>query len=163
MSKFWPVLGSFLFLVLAPGTVAGLAPWLISHWHAGPHASVAMAAPGVVLIALGLIPLLDSFRRFAVEGLGTPAPIAPTRHLVVSGFYRFVRNPMYVGVVSLVLGQALVFASLALAAYGLAIWLTMHLFVVFYEEPKLHRSFGAEYDAFRAAVPRWLPRMRGWE
>ena len=159
-SKLASVTGSLIFLVIAPGTVAGLVPWLISHWAAGP--SVALAVPGAVFIAVGLIPLLDSFRRFAVEGLGTPAPVAPTRYLVVSGFYRFVRNPMYVGVVAVILGQALVFASLPLLLYGVAAWLAMHLFVVFYEEPKLRRSFGADYDAFRAAVPRWLPRLRPW-
>ena len=100
--------------------------------------------------------------RFAIEGLGTPAPIAPTRHLVVTGFYRHVRNPMYVAVLAVILGQALLFANARLLAYGAAFWLACHLFVVFYEEPTLRRSFGADYDAFRANVPRWIPRLRPW-
>jgi len=164
MRKTLALAGSFLFLLVAPGTVAGLVPWAITHWHFQPtlFRHDVNHVLGAFLIALGLVPLLESFARFALKGLGTPAPVLPTRHLVVSGFYRHVRNPMYVGVVAIVLGQAVLFADTRLLGYAALLWLFMHLFVVAYEEPRLHRTFGAEYDAFRAHVPRWLPRLRPW-
>jgi protein-S-isoprenylcysteine O-methyltransferase Ste14 len=115
------------------------------------------------LVGLGIIPVLESFARFAWKGLGTPAPIAPTKHLVVSGFYRYVRNPMYVGVVSAILGQALLFGDVRLLAYAAAVWLATFLFVVVYEEPALRRQFGEEYANFRKHVPRWIPRLRPWK
>lgn len=151
--------GSFAFLLIAPGTVAGVVPWLITHWRWKAGHSGALAGAGVAFIVFGLTPLVESFARFAWKGLGTPAPVAPTRHLVVSGFYRYARNPMYLGVVAIVTGEALLFADVDLLIYALAAWLTMHAFVVFYEEPKLGRTFGAEYTAFCAQVPRWLPRL----
>ena len=106
--------------------------------------------------------LLDSFGRFALLGLGTPAPVAPPRHLVVSGLYRRVRNPMYVAVLALVLGQALLLGHAVLLEYAAAAWAGFHLFVLLYEEPTLRRSFGAEYERFCANVPRWIPRLRAW-
>ncbi len=158
------IIGSAIFLVIAPGFVAGLVPWWISRWRFA-NSFPAMAAfrfAGGLLITLGLIGLLDSFGRFAVQGVGTPAPVFPTRHLVVSGLYRYVRNPMYVAVVSAILGQGLVFGSATLLGYGAVVWLLFHLFVLAYEEPTLQGSFGVEYDAFRAAVPRWIPRFTQW-
>lgn len=80
----------------------------------------------------------------------------------MSGFYRFVRNPMYVAVVTAILGQALLFGSLALAGYAAAVWLCFHAFVLLYEEPTLRKTFGPEYEAFRAHVPRWIPRRTPW-
>jgi protein-S-isoprenylcysteine O-methyltransferase Ste14 len=151
------ILGSAVFLVVAPGTVAGLIPWLISGWRMDAT-PLALRIAGVLLVAAGLPVLLDSFRRFAVEGLGTPAPPLPTRHLVVGGLYRHVRNPMYVAVVATILGQGLLLGNRAVLAYGAAAWLFFHAFVLLYEEPKLRRTFGAEYDAFCARVPRWIPR-----
>lgn len=155
------LVGSLAFLFIAPGTVVGVVPWLITHWQPKSRVSGALTATGIALIVFGLTPLVESFARFAWKGLGTPAPVAPTRHLVASGFYRYVRNPMYLGVVAAVMGQALVFADVDLLVYALAAWLTMHAFVVLYEEPKLRRTFGAEYTEFCAQVPRWLPRWGG--
>jgi protein-S-isoprenylcysteine O-methyltransferase Ste14 len=105
---------------------------------------------------------LDSFIRFAIKGLGTPAPVFPTRHLVVTGLYRYVRNPMYVAVVITILGQGLIFGNAALLEYGGLIWLLFHLFVLIYEEPTLRASFGFEYEHFCTGVPRWIPRFRPW-
>lgn len=113
---------------------------------------------GVLLIAAGTAGLLDSFFRFAVQGLGTPAPVFPTRHLVITGLYRYVRNPMYVAVVSAILGQGLLFGDLRLLEYGAVVFLLVHVFVLFYEEPVLKASFGTEYEVFRANVPRWIPQ-----
>ena len=156
-----PIIGSFVFLVVTPGTVAGLIPWWISHYE--------MLAPflgfeplrwfGVALLALGAVLLIETFARFALQGLGTPAPIYPTKTLVITGSYRFVRNPMYVAVVSLIFGQALLLGNVPVLAYGLVIWLLVHLFVLVYEEPTLQQTFGARYDAYRAGVRRWIPRL----
>ena len=164
MQRTTAVLGSALFFVAAPRLVAGLIPWWLSHWELRPPllGCELTRAFGAVLIVAGLPGIVDSFVRFAREGLGTPAPIAPTRHLVVRGFYRYVRNPIYVGVVAVIAGQAIVFADWGVLLYAALVWLACHLFVVAYEEPTLRRTFGAEYEAFRAQVPRWIPRPTPW-
>jgi protein-S-isoprenylcysteine O-methyltransferase Ste14 len=117
---------------------------------------------GALLIAAGIPVLFESFGRFALQGIGTPAPIFPTQNLVVKGFYHYVRNPMYVAVVSVILGQALLLGNIRVLAYGIFVWLAMHLFVLIYEEPTLRKSFGAEYETFCAHVPRWIPRLSPW-
>jgi protein-S-isoprenylcysteine O-methyltransferase Ste14 len=155
-------LGSLGFLVLAPGVVAGLVPWLITRWSPLPPDS----GPGVirwiglVLIGAGVVVVLEAFARFAWEGLGTPAPVAPTRTLVVSGFYRYVRNPMYLAVLALIAGQAVLFADWGVALYGVVIAASFYTFVRLYEEPTLRRAYGEEYAAYCAATPRWIPRFR---
>jgi protein-S-isoprenylcysteine O-methyltransferase Ste14 len=148
-----------------PGTVAGLIPWWITPWrvHSSIHGFTALRAIGILLIAAGAVVLLECFARFPLEGIGTPAPIYPTRHLIVRGSYRYVRNPMYVAVVLLILGQSLFFGDFLVFAYGLFCWILMHIFVVLYEEPTLQKSFAAEYSAFRQHVPRWLPRFSPWQ
>jgi protein-S-isoprenylcysteine O-methyltransferase Ste14 len=165
MRRLRAILGSAVFLVMAPGTVAGLVPWWITRWRVGPPFFEFQPVRwlGVLLLALATPVLLESFARFALEGLGTPAPVAPTERLVVKGFYRWVRNPMYVAVESLILGQALWFGRWPLLLYALGGGLVMHLFVVAYEEPTLRRSFGADYETYCAHVPRWLPRLRPWQ
>jgi protein-S-isoprenylcysteine O-methyltransferase Ste14 len=157
-----PALGSLAFLVLAPGVVAGLMPWLITQWHPLPPGDGpgALRWTGLILIAAGLAVVLESFARFALEGLGTPAPLAPTRTLVVSGFYRFVRNPMYVAVTALIFGQAVLFASWGVALYGVVVAAGFVTFVRLYEEPTLRRVYGDEYAAYCAVTPRWIPRFR---
>jgi protein-S-isoprenylcysteine O-methyltransferase Ste14 len=159
------ILGSLLFLVLAPGTVAGLVPWWITGWQVrAPLLAFWPFRPaGVVLTATGLGVLLDAVRRFAVEGLGTPAPVAPPKYLVVSGLYRHTRNPMYLAVLAVVLGQALYFGDTALLIYTGALFGCFHTFVVLYEEPKLRATFSAGYSLYIANVPRWIPRLHGWE
>jgi len=106
---------------------------------------------------------VDSFARFAIHGLGTPAPVAPPQKLVVTGLYRYVRNPMYVSVVAIILGQALLFGDWRLVVYGAVFWLACHAFVLVYEEPTLRRKFGAQYEGFCANVPRWIPRLTPWQ
>lgn len=159
--KLSAIVGSAVFLVIAPGFVAGLAPFWISGWRLeAPFFGMPIfRVAGGALLALGIAGLLDSFVRFAVQGLGTPAPVFPTRHLVVTGLYRHVRNPMYVAVVSAILGQALILGNVTLLAYGGIVWLSFHLFVLLYEEPTLRASFGAEYEHFCSQVPRWIPRL----
>ncbi len=162
--KVWAIVGSAIFLVVAPGFVAVLVPWWISGWRLeAPFFGITLFRfAGGLLIALGSIGLLDSFARFAMQGVGTPAPVFPTRHLVVTGLYRYVRNPMYVGVASAILGQGLFLGNGPLLEYGGVVWLLFHLFVLMYEEPTLRASFGPEYKLFCTRVPRWIPRLTPW-
>jgi protein-S-isoprenylcysteine O-methyltransferase Ste14 len=159
--KLLALAGSAVFLVLAPGFVAGVVPRWISHWRMeAPFFGLAVfRIAGGLLAAAGAIGLVACFARFALEGLGTPAPVFPTRHLVVRGMYRYVRNPMYVAVVAVILGQGLIFGNTDLLIYGGIVWLLFHAFVLGYEEPTLRATFGAEYEKFCAEVPRWIPRL----
>ena len=109
----------------------------------------------------GLASVVHSFARFALEGRGTPAPIAPTESLVVSGQYRWVRNPMYVAVTSMIVGQALLFGAPGLVWYALVVAAAFHAFVLGYEEPTLARRYGESYERYRRSVNRWLPRPPG--
>jgi protein-S-isoprenylcysteine O-methyltransferase Ste14 len=158
------VLGSALFFAVAPSSVAGLVPWWITRWEFRPpfFDLDATRAGGILLIVAGLPVLVDSFARFALQGLGTPAPIAPTQNLVVTGLYRYVRNPIYVALVAVILGQAVLFGDQRLLGYGALIWLAFHIFVLAYEEPTLRQSYGAEYESYCANVPRWIPRLTPW-
>jgi protein-S-isoprenylcysteine O-methyltransferase Ste14 len=158
------VLGSALFFAVAPSSVAGLVPWWITRWEFRPpfFDLDATRAVGILLIVAGLPGLVDSFARFALQGLGTPAPIAPTQNLVVTGLYRYVRNPIYVALVAIILGQALLFADHRLLVYGAFLWLAFHIFVLAYEEPTLRETYGAEYEEYRTNVPRWIPRLTPW-
>lgn len=155
--------GSSVFFALAPGVVAGLIPWWLTGWRMReplPYWAPVRIVGAVLLVAGGVV-LVQAFARFVVDGRGTPAPVAPTEHLVVGGLYRYVRNPMYVAVVAAIVGQALVFGQLGLLAYAAVVWAACAAFVRWYEEPALRRRFGAEYDAYRRAVPAWWPRLRG--
>lgn len=154
------MLGSAIFLVIAPGTLAVFVPWEICRWRFAPPllGFPPLRILGVLMIAVGLPVMLDSFVRFARQGQGTPAPIAPPQHLVVTGLYQYVRNPMYVAGSMLVLGQGLLFGSVRLLEYGVVFWLISFAFVVLYEEPALRRQFGKEYEDYCAQVNRWMPR-----
>lgn len=158
------LLGSLLFFLAAPGTVAGAVPYWLTRWRMEPPLLPVpgLRVAGALVIGAGVASLLDSFLRFALIGLGTPAPIAPTRTLVVSGQYRHVRNPMYFAVVAIVLGQGLLLGSARVLTYGALAWLVMHVFVLLYEEPKLTEHYGTSYDAYRRNVRRWWPRLRAW-
>lgn len=164
MRRLFAVIGSALFFVVAPVTVAGVAPWWISRWRfkAAVGAWLPLRVIGGLLAIAGALVLLDSFARFALQGLGTPAPVFPTRHLVHTGLYRYTRNPMYVAVVAAIVGQGLILGDIRLLGYGALVWLAFHLFVLLYEEPTLRATFGPEYKAFCAGVPRWIPRLRPW-
>ena len=160
------LVGSIIFFVVAPGTVVGLVPWLLTGWdRADPMpawAPVPVEVFGSVLLAAGVAVLLHAFGQFVAEGLGTPFPAAPPRHLVVGGLYRYVRNPMYVAVVAAVLGEALLLGRTDLLVYAVIVWAVTAAFVRFREEPVLTRRFGAEYTTYRRAVRAWWPRLRPW-
>lgn len=153
------VLNTLLFTVLVPATVAGWIPQTL-HGNATATPSMALRALAFVLIALGIATYLHTaFWGFALRGHGTPAPIAPPQKLVVEGLHRYVRNPMYLGVLLIVIGQAALFHSAALMYYAAAFWLAAHFFVLLYEEPTLERTFGEEYRNYKQRVPRWIPRF----
>jgi protein-S-isoprenylcysteine O-methyltransferase Ste14 len=162
--RVWYGLGSALFFLIAPGTMAGLIPWWVNGWEILPPflGWEGVRWIGAAFIAGGLLILIESFARFVIKGFGTPAPVAPPKRLVVTGLYRYVRNPMYVGVVSAVVGQALLVGDPRLFWYAIIGWAGFHLFVLLYEEPTLRVTFGDEYERFCANVPRWLPRIRPW-
>lgn len=165
MRKARAAAGSLAFFVLAPGVVAGLVPWWLTGWqerHPQPYWAP-LRVVGVLLLAAGTVVLVQSFVRFVGEGIGTPAPIAPTEHLVVGGLYRYVRNPMYLAVEATIIGQALVLGQPALLLYAAAVGIAVAMFVHWYEEPTLARQFGAHYEAYQQGVPGWWPRRSPWE
>jgi protein-S-isoprenylcysteine O-methyltransferase Ste14 len=146
-----------MFLAVMPGFVAGLVPWMLTGWRStGPPRW--LEALGWIAVAAGTAVLLEAFGRFVVEGIGTPAPVAPTERLVIGGLYRYVRNPMYLAVGAVILGQAAVLGRWVLVAYALVFGVTVWSFVHWYEEPTLRRTYGSEYDAYVSSVPGWWPR-----
>lgn len=156
--------GSLLFFVVAPGVVAGLLPWWLTGWQARdlPSYWVPVRVLGVALVMAGMVVLVHAFARFVMEGRGTPAPVAPTDRLVIGGLYRHVRNPMYVAVLAVILGQALLLGRPVLLPYAAAVFVAVASFVRWYEEPTLAKQFGRDYERYRAAVPGWWPRLRPW-
>jgi protein-S-isoprenylcysteine O-methyltransferase Ste14 len=164
MGGWWPVrkltavAGSTGFLVIAPGVVAGLVPWWLTRWSAGAGWPVPARVAGAVVTAAGAAVLLGAFAQFALEGRGTPAPPAPTGQLVVRGLYRYVRNPMYLAVLAVIAGQVLLLGRPVLLGYAALVGTAFVVFVRGYEQPVLARRYGAQYEAYRRAVPGWYPR-----
>jgi protein-S-isoprenylcysteine O-methyltransferase Ste14 len=164
-SRSGAILGTLAFFWIAPAMVAGWVPYALTRWEwRAPLLGVEGGRLlGLIMFAAGLVALLESFARFALEGRGTPAPVAPTSSLVVSGLYRYVRNPMYLAVLAIVVGQALTFGSKTLLVYAAVLWFLFHGFVLAYEERALQRQFGASYEAYRKHVRRWWPRLAAWK
>ncbi len=153
-------LKTLIFSILVPGTVAGIIPWLLLQGSG----NLVLRIPSIWMI--GLFPLLLGVGlylwcagAFTFIGKGTPAPIDAPKVLVVQGLYRWVRNPMYIAVLSVVIGEAILFRSILLVEYALVLWGVFHMFVVFVEEPLLRSQFGASYETYFRTVPRWLPRL----
>jgi protein-S-isoprenylcysteine O-methyltransferase Ste14 len=157
MTRARAALGSAVFLVVAPGTTAILVPYLLTGWDAGDVAWPAQALGAAFVVAGGAV-LMSAFVRFAVDGLGTPAPVAPTETLVVTGLYRRVRNPMYLAVTATILGQWLLLGRPVLLAYALVFAAVTFAFVHGYEEPTLAARYGEQYERYKAEVPGWWPR-----
>lgn len=152
-------LKSLLFLIVAPGMVAGYIP--LALLRSGPRVETGLLAYlAFPLWLMGGVILLWSFWNFLVQGRGTPAPVDPPKELVATGFYRYVRNPMYVGVLAGVIGHFLWFGYWSLLIYAAVVFTCFHLFVTYYEEPTLARKFGTAYEAYLRKVPRWIPHFR---
>jgi protein-S-isoprenylcysteine O-methyltransferase Ste14 len=151
-----------VFAAAMPGVVAGLLPYLISGgWHSASP-PLALQIVGAVLLAVGMGVLAHTVMHFVIEGVGTPFPAAPTQNLVVGGLYRYVRNPMYLAVIAIILGQAAILGSMSLVVYAAIFWLIVASFVRFHEEPTLASKYGEQYAAYRRAVRAWLPRTTPW-
>jgi protein-S-isoprenylcysteine O-methyltransferase Ste14 len=159
MRKMRAAAGTVVFLVVAPGVVDGLVPWLLTSWRMANSYPVPVQVIGWALVAAGAAVLIGAFVQFVVVGVGTPAPVAPTERLVVRGLYRYVRNPMYLAVLAVIIGQALTLGRPVLLLYAAAVGATVAAFVHWYEQPTLARRYGAQYDAYRRAVPGWWPRL----
>lgn len=157
------VLASVLFTLFGgPGIVLVFVPWAITQLRIPVGEPGAQREAAALLIGLELVPLLESIVRFVRVGRGSLVPTVPTEQLVVSGLYRYVRNPMYVGVLTALAGEALLFSSRGLLIELALVWLFFQLFVLLYEEPRLARTYPAEYALYRAHVRRWLPRFTPW-
>lgn len=152
-------LKTLVFTILMPGTVGGMMPWLLAHGaQASPPPVLSFWIAGLLPLVLGVGLYLWCAGAFTYIGKGTPAPIDAPTVLVVQGPYRWVRNPMYIAVLLVILGQAILFRSSLLVGYALLFWLVVHVFVVVVEEPSLRSQFGVSYDDYRRQVPRWIPR-----
>jgi protein-S-isoprenylcysteine O-methyltransferase Ste14 len=152
-------LRSILFFILAPGMVAGFIP--LGLLRSGPQAQTGFLSYfALPLWLIGFIMLVWCFWDFLQKGKGTPAPIDPPRELVISGLYKYVRNPMYVGVLLVIIGHFLWFGFWNLLIYAGLVFLGFSAFVIFYEEPTLKRTFGAAYEDYLKRVPRWIPPIR---
>jgi protein-S-isoprenylcysteine O-methyltransferase Ste14 len=156
-------IGTIVFLFVAPGIVAGLVPWLISgwQWHDWGGAAAIVLPIAWIAIGAGVAFLLAAFALFAVHR-GTPAPIMPTENLVVTGVYRFVRNPMYLAVLAIIVGQALLFGDWGVLLYAAIVLTAVVTFVKVYEEPTLTDTYGEQYREYRRNVPGWWPRLTPW-
>ena len=159
------VLGSLVFFLIGPGLETGVGPWLLtSGFEVGDGPDVlALRILGVVLIVAGFAVVVHAYARFALEGVGTPSPIAPPRELVVTGAYRYVRNPMYVATAAVIVGEGLLLRQPILLAAAATYCAALALLGRRYEEPLLRRRFGPAYDAYAAAVPAWVPRLTPWD
>jgi protein-S-isoprenylcysteine O-methyltransferase Ste14 len=157
------VIVSLLFIVFGgPGFVLVYIPYWLTRFRVPVGEPLWQIVLAAALIAAGTAPLFESMKRFVIVGRGTLVPAVPTERLVVSGFYRRMHNPMYTGLLVVLVGEAILFESRDLVLYIAAIWLVTHLFVCFYEEPTLTRRYGVEYLRFKKHVPRWIPRLRPW-
>src|SRR5215212_6240749 len=162
MTRTRAALGSLLFTVGQPGIVAGVIPyWITGGWLAS-GAPLVLQVAGVAVLCAGVGVLAHTVIRFAMDGLGTPFPAAPTEKLVVGGLYRYVRNPMYLAVIAIILGQAAILGRVSLVVYAAIVWVTVASFVRFYEEPTLSERYGEQYAAYRRSVRAWLPRATPW-
>jgi protein-S-isoprenylcysteine O-methyltransferase Ste14 len=164
MTRRRAAIGSAVFFLVAPAVVAGLVPWLLTGWEAAAASTwwLPLRVAGALLVLGGAGVLVPAFARFVVEGRGTPAPVSPPEQLVVGGFYRYVRNPMYLAVVAVIVGQALLLWRPVLLLYAALVWVVVAVFVRLYEEPGLRGRFGDEYAAYCRAVPAWRPRRTPW-
>jgi len=152
-------LRTLVFALLMPATVLVYVPWVILGGSGASFDMSGWRALGLVPLVAGVAVAVLCIVRFVVEGRGTPGPCESVTDGVTGALYERVRNPMYVGVTTALVGEAIVFGSLTILVFAAFMWLAFHLFVVLYEEPGLHDRFDGAYDAYRRRVPRWIPRI----
>lgn len=153
------LLRNLFFTILQPGLVAGLAPYWILKSAGIPIFTVHDRLQhylAIILFLCGFIIMLLCILRFALEGRGTLSPADPTKKLVISGLYKYSRNPMYVGVMLMLIGESVYYNFSGLWVYTLCIFIAFYLFILFFEEPRLRRDFGDEYRQYCQRVRRWL-------
>jgi protein-S-isoprenylcysteine O-methyltransferase Ste14 len=162
-SLWGPAIGTLAFVLILPGTLIVGVPYLLTDWAMGaPFLNLRFTRWIGALLFLAALPLFLQFLvRFVAEGRGTPAPVAPTERLVVGGPFRWVRNPGYIAVLGLVVGEGVFLAHTSVLVYAASLAVAFHLFVLLYEEPTLQRQFGTEYEQYCRRVPRWIPRRPG--
>jgi protein-S-isoprenylcysteine O-methyltransferase Ste14 len=161
LASLWLGVRSLIATMLLPGLLAGYIPWRYFALGAvKPDLTDPISVLGIVCIVLGAALLAACIWEFAASGRGTLAPVDPPRQLVVRGLYRYVRNPMYVGVTTILLGEVVLTRSSALLWYGIAWFVAANLFVLLYEEPTLRQRFGTSYAEYCRQVGRWIPRLR---
>lgn len=165
MTKAWLFVKVLIFTVFVPGAVAGYGPYRVLMRQGGlpPWHLAAGTLPPLLLVLMGAVVYLRCAWDFAVAGGGTPAPVDAPKRLVIAGIYRHTRNPMYLGVGAAILGEAWMFRSQALLVYFAIFFAIINGFVIFYEEPTLKARFGADYEAYKNAVPRWFIRVKPWK
>ncbi len=153
-------LKSLLFLLFAAGLGAGYIPLTLlpNNWPVETGLFAYLAFP---LWLLGGVTILRCFWDFTFKGHGTPNPVNPPKELVTTGLYRYVRNPIYLGVLTILIGHFLWFKTLLMLAYAVVVFLVFHLFVTLYEEPTLKTKFGTAYEKYCKSVPRWIPKIKG--
>ncbi len=155
------VFKTLLFTLLMPGSVTVGVPYLLLTSNLGlVYETGYWKFAGTIPVVLGIAVYIWTIWDFICSGKGTLAPIDPPKMLVSGRLYRIVRNPMYIGVLLVLFGEAIFFVSLTLVIYAILIWVAFHLFVIYYEEPNLERKFGSQYSAYREVVPRWIPRLK---
>jgi protein-S-isoprenylcysteine O-methyltransferase Ste14 len=157
-----PIFGTIIFTILVPGTATVVVPYLIitSDFYLFSVNIGTFRFSGIILVITGILAYLWTAFDFAISGKGTPAPVYAPRELVAKGLYRYVRNPMYLGVLSILTGEAFLFETVGVLIFALFMFLVFHLFIVFYEEPVLLSKFGVLYENYCDTVPRWIPRFR---
>ena len=150
---------NLIFTILQPGIVAGLIPYLIVKGHLTDNSFIQFRSwqyAGIILFVSGLLILTSCIISFAVKGNGTLSPADPTKKLVVSGLYRYSRNPMYVGVMLILTGEAIFFPSVGLLIYLILVFIAFNAFIILAEEPRLRKDFGGAYSAYCERVGRWI-------
>ncbi len=156
------IIKTFFFMMIGPGSVIVYLPFLLMYFLGPPnfYKTGQLQYVGLIPVLAGICISLWCFYHFIFFGKGTPVPIDPPKKLVIIGLYRFVRNPMYIGILIILIGEAVLFRSYLLSGYTAGVFCLFHMFIIGYEEPSLKSRFGKEYEDYCSSVPRWIFRLR---
>jgi protein-S-isoprenylcysteine O-methyltransferase Ste14 len=156
------ILKTLFFVIIGPGSIVVYIPcFLISYFGLIEFSKIeTVQLSGIILFLVGVAIALWCFYNFIFSGKGTPVPIDPPKNLVVCGLYRYMRNPMYLGILLILAGEALFFESYVMCIYAACLFCLFQAFIIGFEEPSLKAKFGKEYEEYCQSVPRWLFRSR---